>query len=227
MEGERAVIQFSYRPIERWPGELTKNRKTTPFRVSFDNTVRCLSDEVEALGAHAAVIQLALTDGEIRKDGMIRANSRPSHPGVIVAFETKKLGPLQFATDVFEGYWSGQVGWHANLRAVALGLEALRKVDRYGITRRGEQYTGWQALPPGVPLGPAKMTADEAARLLADEADETASRADIARKLLDGDAELLSKMYRRAARRLHPDLGGDPEQFRKVDEARRLLEATR
>lgn len=27
-----------------------------------------------------------------------------------------------------------------NLRVIALALEALRMVDRYGVTRRGEQY---------------------------------------------------------------------------------------
>jgi hypothetical protein len=49
-----------------------------------------------------------------------------------------------------------------NARAIALGLEALRKVDRYRITKRGERYTGWSALPPATPMGAAKMTADDA-----------------------------------------------------------------
>lgn len=42
--------------------------------------------------------------------------------------------------------WYGEVDWQINLRAIALGLEALRKLDRYGITSRGEQYTGWRAI---------------------------------------------------------------------------------
>ena len=60
----------------------------------------------------------------------------------MVAFESKH-GPLKYATDVFDH-------WHANLRAIALGLEALRKVERYGITQRGEQYTGFRTWNSGI-----------------------------------------------------------------------------
>ncbi len=35
--------------------------------------------------------------------------------------------------------------WQHNVRSIALGLEALRAVDRYGISRRGEQYAGFRA----------------------------------------------------------------------------------
>jgi hypothetical protein len=38
--------------------------------------------------------------------------------------------------------------WQDNLRAVALGLEALRRVERYGIAQRGEQYAGWRRADP-------------------------------------------------------------------------------
>jgi len=38
--------------------------------------------------------------------------------------------------------------WEANLRAIALSLEHLRAVDRYGVTtEEEEQYTGWLRLP--------------------------------------------------------------------------------
>jgi hypothetical protein len=45
---------------------------------------------------------------------------------------------LIYATDACEL-------WQHNVRSIALGLEALRAVDRYGITRRGEQYAGFRA----------------------------------------------------------------------------------
>jgi hypothetical protein len=35
--------------------------------------------------------------------------------------------------------------WQHNVRSIALGLAALRAVDRYGISRRGEQYAGYRA----------------------------------------------------------------------------------
>ncbi len=50
---------------------------------------------------------------------------------------------LVYATDACEF-------WQHNVRSIALGLEALRAVDRYGISRRGEQYAGFRAaLTPG------------------------------------------------------------------------------
>jgi hypothetical protein len=39
--------------------------------------------------------------------------------------------------------------WQDNVRGIALGLHALRAVDRYGVTKRGEQYAGWKALSQG------------------------------------------------------------------------------
>lgn len=45
---------------------------------------------------------------------------------------------LVYATDACED-------WRHNVRSIALGLEALRAVDRYGITRKGEQYAGFRA----------------------------------------------------------------------------------
>lgn len=43
---------------------------------------------------------------------------------------------LVYATDVCER-------WQHNVRSIALGLQALRAVDRYGISRRGQQYAGF------------------------------------------------------------------------------------
>lgn len=45
---------------------------------------------------------------------------------------------LVYATDCCEF-------WQHNVRSIALGLQALRAVDRYGISRRGEQYAGFKA----------------------------------------------------------------------------------
>ena len=82
----------------------------------------------------------------------------PKGPAVIIAFESKH-GPLKYATDVFDH-------WHANLRAIALGLEALRKVERYGITQRGEQYTGFRTWNSGIEMPAAQMTELEALEFL-------------------------------------------------------------
>jgi hypothetical protein len=66
--------------------------------------------------------------------------------------------------------------WQHNVRAIALGLEALRKVDRYGITRRGEQYAGWKALPAGIGIGATHMTSEVATKVIIEESGPRTAR---------------------------------------------------
>lgn len=134
-------MNFTFRPIDVWPGEQTCSRQRSRFKSSWSDTDWQLERELKQLNATSIVIQLALEEKDIRLDGKPRATSRPSHPGVVLAFDSK-YGPLKYATDTFDD-------WRDNLRAITLGLEALRKVDRYGITKRGEQYTGWKAIGTG------------------------------------------------------------------------------
>lgn len=119
----------------------------SPFRASLTSTVELLATELRALEAQRIVIELDLRERDIRLDGLPRADARPSHDGAGLAFESK-FGPLRYATAEYTGRW-GQAGWEANLRAIALSMQALRAVDRYGVSKRGEQYTGWKQLPTG------------------------------------------------------------------------------
>ena len=41
-----------------------------------------------------------MTEAAFRNDGIPYANARASHPGIIIAFESK-FGPLKFAVDTF------------------------------------------------------------------------------------------------------------------------------
>lgn len=214
------------RPIDEWPDRhLTPDsaRSFSRFSASWTDTVDILDRELHHLGASEAVLQLAITERECRLDGWIRANAKPEHPGVIISFESVH-GPLRYWTDEFKWGGSGHLpGWQANVRAIALGLEALRKVDRYGIARRGEQYRGWNALPPGTPMPPGKMTVDEAVEVLIDAGSAIEIRTGEARDLVRTDPTVIGNLYRAAARLHHPDAGGDPAMFRRITEARDLL----
>ena len=130
----------------------------------------------------------------------------------MVAFESKH-GPLKYATDVFDH-------WHANLRAIALGLEALRKVERYGITQRGEQYTGFRTWNSGIEMPAAQMTELEALEFLRIHAG-WAYGPDY------DDPEDIDRAYRQAAKKLHPDAGGSTADFQRLQEARQLLDGVR
>jgi hypothetical protein len=185
---------ISFRPIDTWPGEPTRHRARAPFSASLGSTMSLLARELSQLSARLVVVQIAMQEADFRIDGIPYANASAEHPGVVIAFESKH-GPLKFAVDTF-------TSWEDNLRAIALGMEALRKVDRYGVTKRGEQYTGWKALPMSTDPADAIQTREQAENYL---------------------SERWSGDIRRALFETHPDRGGDTDEFRKVQRARELV----
>lgn len=204
----------------------------SPFSGTWTDTLWILRREVGALGGREVVLVVDALPGNMRRDGGLRADAKVRSDYVEVYLPATDRGPIRFACGKFYGArWGARslAGWQANVRAVALGMEALRKVRRYGIADDDQQYRGWQALPPGDPiaLGAAKMTTEEAARLLVDlgEVDGCTEPADPGDLLLPGHVqrEVVTGYYRRAAHRHHPDAGGDPDVFRRITEARDLL----
>ena len=204
--------RYRIRPLGAWTDPVTGDRKSSGvFQASWDDTLAFLRDEVIKLdGQFPIVIQIDVTEIDVRQDGMLRSRAQVGpHPGVIVSFQSR-FGPLRYATDAYEQRWHGALlGWQANVRAIALALEALRAVDRYGVSKRGQQYTGWKALPAG--NGAAFASADAALRWMAEMDDADA---------LPENARII---YRNLARRMHPDKGGDPGNWDRLDGARQLL----
>lgn len=199
-------MTVTFRPRSAWPGVPTRPaaQRRSPFSATWSSTLDLLRAELAALDARRAVVELDLAEADLRLDGWPRANAQPATPGVILSFESRH-GPLRYSCDRF-------VSWQENLRAVALGLESLRRVERYGIARSGEQYQGWKALPPGN----GSASPDEARRILVAFLE---SRGDtVASKMSDRD------LRRRALRTAHPDAGGDPDKFRVVQAAAEALE---
>lgn len=191
-------MDVRFHPLTDWPAKATPaNARKSPyqFKADFNTTLSDLETELSALGARDIVIQVAADPADIRLDGWLRAGARVRHPGVVLSFESRH-GPLRYLTDRYEL-------WQHNLRAIALGLRALRAVDRYGITERGEQYTGWKALPVGT-----------------DGSDPLALLRQVADVVGPADPKTL---YRKALHAAHPDKGGSAERFAAVQEAGRKL----
>lgn len=178
-------MHVQVRPQLTWPLEFRATSAfTDPFTATLGSTLAVLERELVMLGAHTVAVELAISEDEINsRTGWPKANARPRHQGVIISFESKH-GPLRYGTDAFPR-------WQSNLRALALALEALRKVERYGVGRRGEQYQGWRALPSG---------------------DGDAERG---RELIREHGGLTA-----ALKATHPDHGGDAADFRAVQAAR-------
>lgn len=175
----------------------------SPFNATLGSTLEVLARELEMLDASRVVLQVGYREQDLRQDGMPRAGSRMLHDAVALSFESK-WGPLRYQTNEFvaRSWGSRGEGWEQNLRAIALGMEALRKVDRYGVSKRGEQYTGWRQL--------AEKSSAPADAL---------STAEDAQRFLDEHGG----SFIEAAKKLHPDAGGDPELFRAAVRARELL----
>jgi hypothetical protein len=205
------------RPLTTWPGTLTKpgQRQRALFSATLRSTLSLLDRELFQLGARHPVLEVAIEPGQFRLDGRPGATAKAEHPGVVLSLPTTDVGALRYATDTF-------LTWQDNLRAIALGLEALRKVDRYGITKRGEQYAGFKALPSGgIPMPAGPMTVDEAARVLADMASRHVK---VSPDKLINSPEMSRVAYRLAARAHHPDAGGDRDAWDRLEQAHRVLQ---
>lgn len=126
-------MKFIFEPLTPWIDPITAPRPYCRFRAGYDDTLRILEIEAYELDAEQIVVQVDVSRAELRLDGKLRQNVRPVFPGIRVSFESR-YGPLTYATDRFDD-------WRDNLRAIALSLTALRAVDRYGVNKRGEQYT--------------------------------------------------------------------------------------
>lgn len=140
------MTEFTFRPLAAWPHAETRERRgRRTFSAPWFSTLSLLKREIAALRGTDAIIAAGFRESDIRRDGLPRADAlQPRFPGVEVSFTTGAHGRLVYATDVCEH-------WQHNVRSIALGLESLRAVDRYGITRHGEQYAGFAALTSGGP----------------------------------------------------------------------------
>lgn len=207
-------IDYQFRPISQWPGQMhhARSRRRATFKADYNSTLRLLQRELEHLGASKVVIEAAFPENAIRLDGRLREGCRPpEHPGIILSFQSN-LGPLRYPCDTFDD-------WRANLRAIALGLEALRRVDRYGVTRRGEQYSGWKQLPSAVT---AAMTVEQAAEVLV----RLAMCDNRDTSFVMKSAKCMQECYRTACKATHPDLnGGKDDDFKLLQECKRVLDA--
>ncbi len=206
------ALDVTFRPLGKWPGEATPagERGSSRFRASWQATLKLLRTEITALEPERTIVQMDLTEHAIRRDGLPRADARPSSPGVVLSLELEPGVWAHFPCDSY-------LDWEDNVRAIALTLHALRAIDRYGVTKRGEQYAGWKQIP--AQTGGGGLSLDEAAETLAKYAGIRGNGA-----ALRASAEVRQIAYRKAAARTHPDAGGSVEAFQLVGEAKRLLD---
>jgi hypothetical protein len=206
-----ASLTFTIKPLQDRNG-FHGSPKLSPFEASWSSTLELLTRELRHLGGSNVIIEVDVLPGAVRLDGMLYADAKVNSPGVRLHFDSVH-GHLSYETDAF-------THWQANVRAIALGLESLRRVDRYQIGRGGEQYRGYLALEsgPGIALG--GMTVDDAWAILGSFDDRPISEQ---RAEPDG----LARARRKARSFAHPDRhGGDRDLWDQVEQAAKTLGLT-
>jgi hypothetical protein len=173
------------RPLSQPMARTSSGRLSSPFTASLSSTLDVLRREVRHLRPRRVILEADFREADLRQDGLPRADRNARTPGLVLTLVGTPHGDLRYPCATF-GHWD------ENLRGIALALEALRKVDRYGVTMRGEQYQGWKALPAGE--GPS---------------------VERGRALIREHGGVVA-----ALKATHPDSGGDEAAFKDVQAAR-------
>jgi len=130
------------------------------------------------------------TNVELRLDGLPRSNQKePSDPGAACYF-TLNGRKTVLACDKWDRVAD-------NIIAIAKHIEALRGQDRWGVGNLEQAFRGYQALPD--PTTPKNW-----------------------RDVLGHDIAALDRaesVFRERAKRLHPDVGGNPVQMAELNDA--------
>lgn len=209
-----AETQITVKSMDKWTEQDPYDTyHRSPFKATAFKTQRELARELDIIDARNIVLYTMHPPHAIRRDGWVKADRQPPHPGVILEFE-KPAGENQWVKLRFPCNTFGQ--WEENLRAIALALEALRKIDRYGVVT-GAQYAGFKALPPAEE-GTEGQTAEQAAEFIAKSAGMPDAGGQVLTNPVFGDLA-----YKTAAKLLHPDRGGDEKQFAKLEGSMRLV----
>lgn len=208
-------MRYTVRPVSdrTWFG--TMGKEPSRFNAKWGATLELLGREIDYLKGSDVVIEIDVTETDLKLNGELRAHARPSSAAVVVAFESKH-GTLLYRCDRFFTNWHHQgPEWQHNVRAIALTLESLRAVSRYGATETGQQYAGFKALPSGTAMTASHMTASDAGVIIG----RAAGFDEQTMPLAISDAAL-----RRARARSHPDRhAGDRTTWDQVEQAAKVL----
>lgn len=186
---KRATASFQTERGTRGPApEGAYKARPKPVTVAISR--QRLAYQVDALGAALPVLS---TNLELRLDGQPRSDRRdPEDPGAACYFQLRGR-PIVLACD----RWNTVAG---NIAAIAAHIDAMRRMDRYGVGSVERMFEGFAALP--VP-GRVDWRAD-----LGIPPDALVT------------AEVIQQRWRSLAEKHHPDRGGNPSQMAAVNAAR-------
>ena len=174
---ERVQVGGEYKTVER------KSSRGLTIADAIDR----LAGE---LGRRGATNEILSTNVPVSLKGLpLSVVKEPQDPGVAVYIALKDK-PLVFACDKWDRVAD-------NIAAIAQHIDALRRIDRYGVGRLEQAFAGYAALPPTAEDWRIVLGVGEYATL-----DQV-------------DAAFLEK-----AKRAHPDVGGTHEDMARLTAAR-------
>jgi hypothetical protein len=183
----------------RWPVGWPRNKAPIwpTFKASFQTTT---ADLEKVLGDLGCVNPVVTTNHPTRLDGGLRtaAGITPEDPGVALYF-TRNGEELCIPCDKFTTVY-------ANLRAIGLTLEYIRRMERYGTSEMvNAAFRGFKALPETIIMGAGQLRAWY----------------EVLQVSQDADDEIVKAAWRRLTARYHPDnsISGDPAKFEEVQRA--------
>lgn len=208
------MIDLRFVPLDlaAFPGGARKTRRaSTVFSSKYQRTLDRLEHELDQLKAVDVIIQAGYIREDIRNDGWPRSTAQAKHPAVVLSFRSREANQeYSFPCDTFTRF-------EHNLHAIAFTLEALRAVNRYGVTRGYEQYKGFAQL--AAPPDESRWSVDAAAEWLASMAPGFAKV-----PILESEASYRAA-YKRAAMLLHPDSNpGAQSEWHRLQQAKTLLD---
>ena len=176
-----------------WPAGYKRNqyRVNSRFKSNMENAQRFLRLEIMRLNGSDLIVS---TNLPVRQDGGLYADymkRRIDDPGVAIYFRYKKKD-ISMCADQYLTVWE-------NIYALAKGVEALRGMERWGVSDFLDRvFTGFAALPAAHTYQPwfSVLGVNK-----------------------DADEESIKETYRQLAKLHHPDKGGDAGKFNQIQTA--------
>lgn len=166
-----------------------RTKSTVGGALSIFQATERLERQVTMMGGQNAVLS---TNVSLRLDGRPRSDENPTDPGCAIYFRFKQRATV-FACDKYDRVAD-------NIAAVAAHIDALRRIERYGVGTLEQALAGYRSLPAD--------TAADWRLVFGFKPDERVS------------ADALKDRYRARAMDAHPDRGGNEEAMMHINRAR-------
>lgn len=179
-----------------WPVgyQRTENRIVSSFKQGMDASQRFLREEIRRLKATDLIVS---TNIPVRKDGGMYTDymsRRIQDPGVAIYFKYKGK-QISMCCDRYVSVWE-------NVYALGKGIEALRGLERWGVSDFLDRaFTGFTALPEST-VGIQRHWSEVL---------------NVPRS--ENRPGVITKVYRELVKIHHPDVGGDTKKFQEITDA--------